>query len=411
MNDRSKKFKDIDAIFADKFSEFETNPPDNVWEHFYTIERLNDVKNFHKFIKKRNKKLLFLNGSPGSGKTTVLRFLVEKYTQKNYFDNIIYIPGINISSLSDFESIVLKEIDSHKWSNVISETESHFKHEFFEIVKRNNLLIIIDGFNENISPENQQNLLNQLLLVTNNFNKNSKLIISSSDSSIVRMLPNIPTSSFLELSPAILSQKNYIEIISTHLKYLKLNVGISNEEYIKLASINLKEYSTETLDIFLRLLKFDYKKVISLITNQDFELNNILKELVSNVWPKLSDNSRHLIRTLLLFEDIATVEKLSLLVDINDEEFLDSINELSNSCIINVTGKIISLFHVALKETFNKFLGGIHVDSGNTLDIYFDLNFVSKDQIFELLKVLNETYQTIGGDELIIRENEIGKFC
>ncbi len=391
-----------------KFGHYEYESKINLFDELY-VKRPEFEKNLDNFIKQGNTNSMIMTGKTGSGKTTFLRHYYDKLSKQKEFDYTLFLLGKNISSFEDLESTLLKSIDSKKWRDSVSSDNKKISSTLKEILKDISILIIVDGIDE-IDVENQKRVIEGLNRLGNILNKESKYVISMRDTSLFNIKSNLPRESINHLDFIQFSKNEVKEIINKRLEYFASTKNYKKSFYKSLKSIKFEDYPPFLFEIIDKLLARNYPKIEELISAEFEKPQELLAEIIKNIWGNISDTSKHFIRTLLLFENTVSVEKLSLLVDINEEDFLDSINELKSLGIISITGNLLSLTHILIKESLTSFLNQESGISGNTLDIYVDLNYVKSEYVVELLNTLNELYQTIGGEELIIEENEIGVF-
>jgi hypothetical protein len=349
--------------------------------------------------------LMLITGVGGSGKTTILRSYFDQHLKEKSFENGIYISGFKIRSVDDLELLILKEFDSNKWSNVTTKINEEVREILLAIIRTHKMLLIFDGLDE-VPTENQRQVLDYLIFINDQFANGSKLIVSSR-----KYAENLVKSRSVHCMYLTIAPLSHKELIEAKIKQLR-RTSPRNEEFYKIYKSllgNSKDLPPAILELMLKL-NDDDRVVLESFHSNSFSPSDLIEKLLSNLWSKLSEGAKQFVRALLIFEGSVTIEKLSLLVDINDEEFLDCINELKKYAVISISGNVVTFIHKTICEGLLKLLEQDHEGLDNTLDIYIDLNYVDKEQVVDLLKVLNDVYKSIGGDELTITESGINRF-
>ncbi len=128
------------------------------------IHSQEDLRNFKKRKQKLNNieildaikkhKHLLIEGSMGTGKSTIIRKIVEHYSQPGNFNESKILPiKIEFSSLiTDYEYDLIKVIDSHINQNIIDELKDKYE-----------ILIIVDSLDEAKAVENIEDILNTII--------------------------------------------------------------------------------------------------------------------------------------------------------------------------------------------------------------------------------------------------------
>lgn len=108
----------------------------------------------------------------------------------------------------------------------------------------------------------------------------------------------------------------------------------------------------------------------------------------------------------------ATVRIISTLVGVPGPELAASLKELLSKGFITKTDDRFFFAHAAIRDAVRAKLESRQKPTTvGTLYVTIDSSLMAKEDFVELLEVLNAIYVNLGGDELVIREDEIGRFA
>ncbi len=374
-------------------------------------------KNFEKtidtFLLSNRKSMIFLLGSRGSGKTSYLRFIYEKFYETTTFDKLIFVSLMKIRNLKEFDLLFQKELgvifkNNYKDSKILNVKSSIFR----EKMRKQSSLILLDNIDE-IRPKLRKEIFERIQLYYDGLNNHSKIVITGNEFSVTKSFIDNKTIEINTISikmPKL--SKSYYE------KYITKRYGLDKDSKKQihlnhiLSFVNESKFTWFTFDRLFHLLSSLDEKMLSQISFEGAEsFEDFLHLIIADIWNKCSFRSQEIIKALILFEDIVKINELSILIDIDEEGFLDSLNELNRLGITYLTGNILSFSHKSLKDLII-----IYLEEQNRrmiskpLNIYFDLNEVSKEEAVKLLSIINNIYKSLGGDELIITDSELGEF-
>ena len=138
---------------------------------------------------------------------------------------------------------------------------------------------------------------------------------------------------------------------------------------------------------------------------------NTISETLDYTFNALSDDEREVLSAVAQFGDTPiTIRTLSTLSGVADSsDLLPVVQELARHAVIRFDEDRISM-HPLVREHLHQIGASDQSTEHHTLYITIDPALMAKDDFVEVLETLNALYTQLGGDELIIREDEIGRF-
>ena len=138
--------------------------------------------------------------------------------------------------------------------------------------------------------------------------------------------------------------------------------------------------------------------------------NASIKQTLDYTYDTLSQEERHVLSAIAEFGDSSvSIRTVSMLVGIRDtSDVLRRVEGLAARGVVSLDGDRVST-HPLIRE-YLKQLGDHSESAPHTLYITVDPELMAKEDFVEFLDALNVLYTQLGGDELIICEDEIGRF-
>lgn len=375
------------------------------------IPREKEIKQVTFHLGSNSKEPILITGRRGAGKTTFLRQIIDTELKSKQFDNVIYFSAQELIENSCFEKSLLKELYKEYYLEINQNDNTEVNRYLIEILSNKKILLLIDDL-DSISNDLIEKILSKihylnsiekinihLISATSNNLSQESIVTNFSKTGIIVALNDLNKK---QINDILTRRLNFItnnsekeKIINTFFQYTKIIAGLSFP--IALIEPIIRSFGTSYLN-----------KVNENIKKNELNIENILSIYLNEIHEKISDDSKQLIRILSAIDDLITVENLELFIDLKQDNLLDSFAELQKFNLIIVSGNMVSFSHKLLKDYYSKFFfGKPENEISKTLDVYIDTSFFTKDEILNFFGILNETYQALGGDELIIREDEI----
>ena len=138
---------------------------------------------------------------------------------------------------------------------------------------------------------------------------------------------------------------------------------------------------------------------------------NTINATLDYTFNALSVEERKVLSAVAHFGDTpVTIRTLSTLSGVPDSsDLLPVVQELARHAVILLDEERISM-HSLVREYLHQRSASEQPTAHHTLYITIDPALMAKEDFVEVLETLNELYTQLGGDELIIREDEIGRF-
>jgi hypothetical protein len=124
--------------------------------------------------------------------------------------------------------------------------------------------------------------------------------------------------------------------------------------------------------------------------------------------PSLSSD---VLQTLALFARPVSARELHTLIsDASQSEVDRTLRRLVTRGVLLAGDDLFYFAHVGLREYAQQHARRLPAEESGTLYITFDPKVIPKEEILELLATLNALYASLGGDELIVKDDEVGAF-
>jgi len=350
-----------------------------------TLARPYLVEQALEHLKGQSPSVMIISGSWGSGKTTLAKLVANECVERNLFSIVLFLDAWSYPSRESLEHEIRSKIS--------------LERSIRETLMRERALIVLDGM-DRIAASERENWLAMLSGFL--FAESRAQIIIPADK---RSIPELHAQRFpcsltvLDVPP--LSEEDVA-------KYLKEKIESPSERSNILKMIRSNKRLSELA-----------KNPVLLATMAEqlsgTELSSItLESLFDNLFAKLSLMEQRILGALTYVKIPVSARTLSTLAGIKDVDItVRHLSDLvSKGMVSQITGSKYQFTHLTIREYSERKFGEQPVASqGGMLYVTIDPTLFTKEDFVEFLDSLNTLYVLMGGEELVIREDEVGRFA
>ncbi len=299
------------------------------------------------------KPLMVIKGSGGIGKTTLVRYFLDKLFTENKKDNIqskiLFIDSKEIINEISKQGKVNNVYDFYEALAKTKELSKRFNKELLELsIDNGNLLIVLDGIDEVIAKlGNNFDIENFIKTIYSHYsmgNEKSKIIITCRDYFWDSKINTIHNINKLELKAfnLELTKKLFLKEFENNSKAFKKCITYAEE--FALSSNSEKEegiYLPYILDVIMDMVK--QQKELGSINKQDITSNLLNLEITNDYFVGRICN-REIQKLSNLEIDFQLKFFMNLALNFNGACNGKSIEDLFNDTDIQVTEKLIEIF-------------------------------------------------------------------
>lgn len=372
------------------------------------VGRSKELNHIIQFLRQESHFFLMLTGDAGVGKTTFLLFVVQRVRADKLFKHVIFLSASRLNHSSDLLYELSKELFHPNETVAIKDSKSQIE-KLITVLEKERVLIVLDGINELPSEKSHDIAKTISELFSEPAKRNSKLIISSRRVQNTDFLRQRLSGDYKELLLSEFTQAEAMALLD------------------RLMEGNLKKVSSATQQVlFSKFGKNPF--VLNLLARTIIErggeinLDKLIEEgfkhsamslesVFDSYFADITEQEKVILYHLSMFDRIVTLEHLSYVSGVALPKLAKFMEGLSKKGLVIKTDDTISFVHVTLKEYAKAKLAPPKTQSkSGTLFITFDPEFIDKEDSVELLGTINDIFRALGGEEIIIREGEIGVF-
>lgn len=322
-------------------------------------------------------------GPPGSGKSALVQRVALDLFNEGSFESIAYIEGRKITSIEDFWLQMAGELD-------LTPSDSD-KELVLNTASESRTLFVLDGLDEiprSIAPK----FLPEIQSLKEAM-KPSKLVYTARPE-----LLSFSVGQQFNLGP--LSRQSLLEVIRNHLAAKgSPNAGAATEIADWLAKLE-PEANSPILATLVADLWSWHKEIPANI--EDFS------EILLS---RLDSEQQKIVFAIATVDSLIFIRTLETLTDINRTELLEQLAKSPLSNLLVLESGFLRLVHKAIEDAIRRRCESLASESNSgALYIALDPSMFVKEDVVELLEALNEVYESLGGEKLVIREDEVGRF-
>lgn len=350
-----------------------------------------------------SKRTIMIMGPGGSGKSWLINEGLSRLDKPSSFEQILFIPVGRYQNAEALLSDIARSI----------QTDEGYSKAFFASLYRNDLrasidallaifakhrvLLVIDGIDE--LRDGQKSI--EPLIVGFPLNKGrSKLVVTARSVSIADWPEAIHTTFMIRLSElsGSDSERLLFQIAKEH--------GMPDEE----AHNFFQQARAKGIIPGTPLL-------LSLAVQSWLHQNTIpdsIEATVKHAFDSLSEPARNVLEALAHLHGPSTERTIRTLIPREQWQYLDATLEklFKTGFLAREEDGRLYFVHRSLVEYLETCLGHENGDGDDgVLYITVDPSLIAKEDFVELLDVLNSIYSDLGGDELLIRQDEVGHFA
>lgn len=347
--------------------------------------------------------LIAVVGPAGSGKTSLVRFAVERVSKEEKFEQVVYISVGNYQHADALLSDIVRSFrpgdkyDKDFFSAVNRNQAAESTEALLGLFRQHTLLLVLDGLDE--LPHGHQSV-DQFLAGFGASQGRSKLLVTSRNQQSAGFSAHLYKAFVIQLSD--MSQADSLELLFR----LGEQHGKSKDDIQRLWHEAQQKGVAVGSPLLLRLLSQNW-----------FEhgtVPNSLADTIRRALDTVSESAGKVLEVLSHLNGPSTVKSISILVPPEQRMSLDAtLQELVSSGLLTETEDGRFYFaHKTLKEAAEQqFQSSQAAEEDGVLYITVDPSLMAKEDFVELLDVLNALYVDLGGDELLIRQDEVGHFA
>lgn len=330
--------------------------------------------------------ITFLSGGPGSGKTTIANVAARESVQQGVFARAIY---INLSQHQTQED-VLEELQQR-----LATVEP-----LPLVLQREKILIVLDEF-DSLPSASAIGVFNSIRHVLQHGGNSHVLVIARSTALATPQLSlDMPKVTIFEV-PLL----SYAEMNDFIRKYAESTEGLDAEAVISSIGNRPDLHEACMNPALLHMFLSRWPETGEPIA----DLHSYLESLADT----LDADAKRVLFDMSHFDAPVSVRTISTITGQKDmNRTRQALDRLVASGLLTCADDRYYFAHRLIKELAHQSSRReTALGPGGKLYITVDPTLMDKEDVVELLDTLNQIYSHLGGEEIIIREDELGKFA